>query len=230
MLRMNASASIQNSGPPGRAGAPEGRQHVTAEMDVVAVGRRERGEVMGSGEQLGTLLHRPEVKRMGPVQGQATLVRTAGPAGEDAVAVRAAGRVTAGVESRRCRDALQHRDVVWQQRVERVAAGGLTGIAGHLPLRVNSGVGATGDRQPDRAPAQDDAQRTLQLVLDRPQTGLRRPAREVGPVVFDQSAGRPVHPDRPPPPPPRPGLGQTSSSSTISVESDRRGPSFRIRV
>ena len=43
--------------------------------------------------------------------------------------------------------------------------------------------------------------------------GCARPARESGPVVFEKEPG-----------------GQTSSRKTISVASERRGPSFRILV
>jgi hypothetical protein len=51
------------------------------------------------------------------------------------------------------------------------------------------------------------------LALNGPQAGLRRPAGEVGPVVFEKEPA-----------------GQTSSRKTISVASERRGPSFRILV
>ena len=60
---------------------------------------------------------------------------------------------------------------------------------------------------------EDDAERTLDLLLNRPLTRLARPAGKTAPVVLDDEL-----------------RGQTSSSSTISVESERRGPSFRIRV
>ena len=118
----------------------------------------------------------------------------------------------------------EHGDVVGQQRVERAHRRRLARVAGHLPPGVHARVGAPGDGQRHRVAAQDDAERALELALDRAQAGLARPAREAGPVVLDQQpcdraelagdAGRP----------------QTSSSRTISVESERRGPSFRIRV
>jgi hypothetical protein len=53
----------------------------------------------------------------------------------------------------------------------------------------------------------------LQRALNGPQTRLRRPAGELGSVVFEKKPA-----------------GQTSSRKTISVLSERRGPSFRILV
>jgi hypothetical protein len=73
-------------------------------------------------------------------------------------------------------------------------------------------VSPTRNRQLDRLLA-DRGERTPQFALDRAQPRLRGPAREIGSVVFEEEPA-----------------GQTSSRKTISVESDRRGPSFRIRV
>ncbi len=86
--------------------------------------------------------------------------------------------------------------------------------ARHLAERVNAGVGATGDGQL-RVRAEDPLDRVLDLGLDRPLSGLRGPAGEPATVVGDVESG---------------GGRQTSSRKTISVESERRGPSLTIRV
>ena len=54
---------------------------------------------------------------------------------------------------------------------------------------VDPRVGAAGDREGDRSP-QDRLQGSLELCLNRAQPGLRRPAAEVGAVVFDVEPGR----------------------------------------
>ena len=76
-------------------------------------------------------------------------------------------------------------------------------------------------RQCDRVASQHDRERPLDLLLDRPLAGLARPPGELAAVVLeDQPGARSAFS----------GSGQTSSSNTISVESERRGPSLRIRV
>ena len=77
---------------------------------------------------------------------------------------------------------------------------------------MHTGVGATGDGQRNRT-AEDRRERLLERALDAAQPRLGGPAGEPGPVVFEIEPG-----------------GQTSSRKTISVESERRGPSFRMRV
>jgi hypothetical protein len=99
-----------------------------------------------------------------------------------------------------------------QQRVESGKRRCVALVGDDLPARMDAGVGASCDGQLNRLLA-DRRKRTSQLALDRAQAGLRGPAREIGPVVFEKKPA-----------------GQTSSRKTISVESDRRGPSFRIRV
>jgi hypothetical protein len=89
---------------------------------------------------------------------------------------------------------------------------GLAVVRGHLRASVHARIGATCHRQRDRS-LRDRGERALQLSLDRAQPRLRGPAREIGPVVFEEEPG-----------------GQTSSRKTISLESERRGPSFRILV
>jgi hypothetical protein len=74
-------------------------------------------------------------------------------------------------------------------------------------------VGAPGDDEPDGL-GQDPREGRLELALDRSQPRLRGPARERAAVVGDAETER----------------AQTSSRKTISVESERRGPSFTIRV
>ena len=82
----------------------------------------------------------------------------------------------------------------------------------HLPQRVHAGVGPARNRHLDRC-SEEGGQRPFDLLLNRPQARLIRPTRKSTAVVLQKEPS-----------------GQTSSSSTISVESDRRGPSFRIRV
>jgi hypothetical protein len=77
---------------------------------------------------------------------------------------------------------------------------------------MHAGVGAAGDRQLNRL-TEDGLQGELDLGLDRAQTRLAGPAGEARPVVFEKEPG-----------------GQTSSRKTISLASDRRGPSFKMRV
>ena len=60
--------------------------------------------------------------------------------------------------------------------------------------------------------AQQHTERPLDLPLNGPQPRLLRPPRKTAPVVFEDDS-----------------CAQTSSNSTISVESDRLGPSFKIR-
>jgi hypothetical protein len=55
----------------------------------------------------------------------------------------------------------------------------------HLSAGMHARVRATRDRQLRRLAA-DRGQRALELALDRAQPGLRRPAGEVGPVVFEK--------------------------------------------
>jgi hypothetical protein len=81
-----------------------------------------------------------------------------------------------------------------------------------LPTRVDTRIRPPCDRQVRRFTA-ESRQGVLEAALNRPKPGLQRPAGEVGPVVFEKEAG-----------------GQTSSRKTISVASERRGPSFRILV
>ena len=96
-------------------------------------------------------------------------------------------------------------------------AGAVLLAAGYFSLSrgVHPGIRPPGDSYEDSVGAQQDTDRAGDLLLHRPQPRLSRPARERAPVVLEQELGDGT---------------QTSSSSTISVESDRRGPSFRIRV
>ena len=74
-------------------------------------------------------------------------------------------------------------------------------------------VGPPRDRQRHTLQPQDHTESALDLRLNGAQSRLLRPPRKFAPVVFEDEL-----------------CVQTSSSSTISVESDRRGPSFRIRL
>ena len=77
---------------------------------------------------------------------------------------------------------------------------------------MNAGISSPGNHQLDRVDPEDGGECALDLTLNRPRPRLPRPPRKFAPVVLEDEL-----------------CGQTSSSSTISVESDRRGPSFRIR-
>jgi hypothetical protein len=188
--------------------------HGAAEEDVLRVGRRERGEVVGARQCCGAGVQGVPVDRVRPPQLPAERERRrAGVAGVDAVLVGARRRVAAGVEPIGGLLDASDADVVGQQRVDRAQPRQLRGVArADLAEGVDAGVGAAGDGQPDVG-AQQRGQRALELSLDRALPGLRRPPGEAGAVVLECE----LEP-------------QTSSRKTISVESLRRGPSLRIRV
>ena len=73
-------------------------------------------------------------------------------------------------------------------------------------------VGATSDGQVHPVPPQNQTEATFHLGLNCPQPRLLRPASKTTALILEDEF-----------------RCQTSSSSTISVESDRRGPSFKIR-
>ena len=93
-----------------------------------------------------------------------------------------------GVEAVRGRRALQHPYVRGQQRVDPLARQRLPGVRRHLPTRVDTGIGPSGDRQRHRPPGLP-LQRPLQDLLHRPLPRLGRPARELPAVVLDGEAG-----------------------------------------
>ena len=149
MWRMKLSASIQNSSNLlSRDRAPAGGEDVAGEADMVGLGRREGGEVVGAGQRRRARLERAQVEATGASAARdAARERTARLPREQPVAVGAAGGIPAGVEARRRGGTLQDRDVVGEQRVERVDPSRLPGVARHLPAGVNPGVGAPGDGQ-----------------------------------------------------------------------------------
>lgn len=77
---------------------------------------------------------------------------------------------------------------------------------------MNPRVGATRDGQVHPLQPQNHAEGAFNLRGNRPHPRLLRPARKTTALVLEDEF-----------------CAQTSSSSTISVESDRRGPSFKIR-
>jgi hypothetical protein len=85
--------------------------------------------------------------------------------------------------------------------------------ARHLARSVDAGVRAARDRELDPLP-DDLLDGRFELGLDCALARLGGPAGKPGPVVGDFE----------------PRGTQTSSRKTISVESERRGPSFTIRV
>ena len=88
--------------------------------------------------------------------------------------------------------------------------------ARHLAPRVDAGVGSPRDGE-RHALLEYLLESGAQLTLDRSQPGLGRPAAEGAAVVGER---QPYDQSKP----------QTSSRKTISVESERRGPSLTIRV
>ncbi len=90
------------------------------------------------------------------------------------------------------------------------------GEARHLANGVHPGIRAPGDGDL-HALAEQLLEGVGQDALDRAQPGLRRPAGEAGTVILERQSedwrG-----------------AQTSSMKTISDESERRGPSLRMRV
>ena len=99
-----------------------------------------------------------------------------------------------------------------QERIQAVDAGGLAWMRCDLPAGMHARIGAPRNRERHSLLKQllEDG---FERALDRSQPGLGRPAGELGPVVFEKKPA-----------------GQTSSRKTISVASERRGPSFRILV
>src|SRR3954452_9713347 len=89
---------------------------------------------------------------------------------------------------------------------------GIAGVRRDLAACMHTRVRPSGDRQLSWLLAHS-GQGALELALDGAQPRLRRPAGEVGPVVFEKYPA-----------------GQTSSRKTISDASERRGPSLRMRV
>jgi hypothetical protein len=79
---------------------------------------------------------------------------------------------------------------------------------------VNAGVRPAGDGQRDRRAPEDLPDPFLCDRLDGPEPGLPGPSGKTGPLIGNCDLED----------------GYTSSRKTISVESDRRGPSFTMRV
>jgi len=78
---------------------------------------------------------------------------------------------------------------------------------------VHAGIGSPGDNERNGLAAKQHAERAFDLTLDASPPRLGGPTGKPAPVVFENEL-----------------YAQTSSRSTISVASERRGPSFRIRV
>jgi len=185
--------------------------------DVLGLGGRKGGEVVRPNERRRTPLERSALDPVRPVKYSPPLQRGASPPAQDAVHVRPAGRIPAGVEAVRRRVARQRRNVLRQERVEGGDARRRTRVARHLSERMNACVRPTGHGEGYGSVAQHDLERPFDLLLYRPAPGLPGPAAEVRAVVFEQQPA--LQPRR-----------YTSSSSTISVWSERRGPSFMIRA
>src|SRR5262245_3214915 len=125
---------------------------------------------------------------MRPPERPAALERAEDRGGDDPVAVGARAGVAACVEAVWRGRALEHRDLVRQDRVQRAGevarrlASPLE--ARHLTPRVNARVGAPGNGE-GHGLAEDALERALDLALHGAQAGLRGPAREGRAVVRD---------------------------------------------
>ena len=143
---MNASASIRNSSSPVPAAAHDALEHDPLESHVVGLGRREGGEVvLARPARSAQARSAPDVERVGPVQRPPALEGAARATGQHPVDVGAAGRVAAGVEAGGGGRALDHRDVVGQQRVDASRAGPARPRSWRPGPRVHAGIGAPGD-------------------------------------------------------------------------------------
>ena len=232
MWRMKVSAWIQNSSrsPCSRHRA---REHVALEAHVVGLGRREGGEVVRPGERRRAGVQRLALQLPPPPERVTALERRAAAAVEQPVAVGTAERVAARIEASPRGSQASTATSSGRRALSR-ADRPPRGVAGHLAPGVHAAVGAPGDGQ-RHGLAQERLQRALELLLNAAQAGLARPAHEVGAVVLERELGdRPSSPcDRGRSPGPAASGGparQTSSRKTISVESERRGPSLRMRV
>jgi hypothetical protein len=162
---------------------------VAGEAVVVALARRERGEVVRAGERRGARAQARLVDPVGPPQRAAALERGRGPAREDPVEVLATAGIVAGGEPLGRLDGLERGDLRRQQRVERAQPRQRPWVGDDLAERMDAAVRAPGDRQRDVA-AQQDRERAPELTRDRPPPGLCRPAGERRPVVLQEQAGR----------------------------------------
>jgi hypothetical protein len=187
------------------------------EEHVLCLGRCERGEVVPADRRRSAGVEQAAIERVGPVKRAPALERVGDPAGRQAVAVGARAGVAPGVETGRGLARRLDRDLARGDRVdaaqEAVRQLPVVVEARDLGPGVDARVGAAGDREPRRI-AEEALEPGLDLTLDRPQARLGGPSGERAPVVGDLEA-----------------VGaQTSSRKTISVESERRGPSLTIRV
>ena len=220
MWRMNVSASIQNSSrSPVRRSAPEA-QNTSRENRTwsVSVGVNAVKSWVPT-TRVSARRQRAQIERSRPVQRSPALRGRSGPAGS------APGRCTPGRShpaarrthpaSRNARQRPPHPRAAARSD-PRTDTGG-PDVRRDLARRVNARVGPTRDRQRhglDRA--KQDAERALHLSsMHRPPGCCAQPE---NPLPSYSSSE------------PRDLARQTSSSSTISVASERRGPSFRIRV
>ena len=169
---------------PGRL-ADDADEHV-----VLALGGRERAEVVLTGQERGTRLERLEVDRPRPPERPLRLERRPRDAVQDEIAVRARGGREAGVEPVGRVLGVEHGHVGRKRRVERLGrpVGGRASRdddARDLPRRVHARVGAAGDRETFPAVGIDDVEGLAQDALDGALAGLPRPAVEVAAVVLE---------------------------------------------
>jgi hypothetical protein len=157
-------------------------------VDVFGCGGSEGGEVVLAGELGGARIEHVELNRVGPPEREPALERVRERGGEQPVAVGPRARVAPGVEALRRRLGGADDEVVPGQPVERPAevvarlraALGLE--AHHLAERVDAGVGAPRDVEPDRL-AEQGLERRSELRLDGAAARLHGPAGEVAAVV-----------------------------------------------
>src|SRR6185312_5413486 len=199
---------------------PERSEHVTREAHVLGLGRRERREVVRPDQGRSASLQRRDIDPVRPPQRPPRVKRRTRRPRQQPVAVRARGRVSPRIEPRRNQSRRQNRDIRRQQRVQRPHGNRRPVVAGDLTPGMDAGVGPPRHSQPNARNTQDNSQSTFDRVLNGPRTVLPSPAGKPRTVVLQQEPR--AHPSR--------AARYTSSSRTISVESERRGPSFKIRV
>ena len=188
MWRMKVSASIQNSSRSpcsihSARSTWRSKRTCSVSVGVKAVkswgpGRRRRARVQGVA-----------VEAVAPPQRAPALERVARAPVQEPVAVGAREGVAPRVEAVRGRGAVEHRDRRREQGVQAHRVERLVLVGRDLAPGVHAGVGAPGDGQPSR-PAEDPAERRLDLALDRALARLDGPAGERAAVVLEKRASR----------------------------------------
>ncbi len=177
---------------------PLARGHVPTGARAGLRGGRERLEIVLAQRERGACIERGAIDRGGMVQRARGPQRRARPPREHAVLVPAREGREARVEPRPRLAGGDDRDVVGEQRAQRV--GGALGRwaavdhhAQHLMGGVDAGIGAPGDGERRRRPGPQRVECVADGGLDRPTLGLAGPTGEARSVVLERQAKRPLH-------------------------------------